>query len=328
MSDLTSGVRNDKRLPPANGERPTVIFLHLPKTGGVTLNRVIRRNYRRRDVWRDPSEGMSEAPVVFGQLSEEKRARYRLLMGHMSFGLHELVPRPTAYFTVVREPVARVVSGYRYIRRTPQHLHYDAARDMSLERMVRSGRWPAADNQQSRAIANDWSTPFGQCGQETLAAATRNLEERFVVVGLTERFDETLILLERAFGWRKLQYVALNTAPKRRVDLDRDAARAIEELNSLDRELYASVRARFEGALSAIDWRANLAAFERRNRLYRPWGTAVEAVPRKAYADLRQLLAQSLRGPQGRHPATVARPGRDNTSPDEPSTHANTGRGS
>lgn len=268
-----------------------MIFLHLPKTGGVTLDRILGRNYRRREIWRDSSGGMAEASACFGRLPKDKRAQYRLLMGHLSFGIHELVSRPTTYFTVVREPVARVTSGYHYIRRTPRHPHYELARAVSLEEMVRSGRWPAADNQQARAIANDWSTPFGECGEETLGIALKNVEEHFAVVGLTERFDESLLLLGQAFGWRKLQYVPLNTARRTEGGVDRAAARVIEDLNGVDRELYARLRTRFEAALAGRDWRGDLGALERRNRLYRPWGSATDVLPRKAYADLKQLLA-------------------------------------
>src|SRR5262249_44721920 len=68
-----------------------------------------------------------------------------------------------------------------------------------------------------------------------------NLRRSFAVVGVTERFDETLIVLKRAFGWTKdLLYYPKNTNPDRPpIDSIPQATRdAILGWNELDRELY------------------------------------------------------------------------------------------
>ena len=44
-----------------------------------------------------------------------------------------------------------------------------------------------------------------------LAQAKRNLD-RFLVVGLTERFDESFILIRRALGWRLPMYERHNVS--------------------------------------------------------------------------------------------------------------------
>lgn len=41
---------------------------------------------------------------------------------------------------------------------------------------------------------------YGQCSPEMLESAKKNLQD-FAAVGLTERYNETLILLKRAFNW-------------------------------------------------------------------------------------------------------------------------------
>ena len=57
--------------------------------------------------------------------------------------------------------------------------------------------------------------PFGELPQEALDLAVDRLGE-FSVVGLTERFDESAVLLTRALGWRRMVYTRENVTPNRK----------------------------------------------------------------------------------------------------------------
>ena len=63
------------------------------------------------------------------------------------------------------------------------------------------------------AISGDLDTPFGACTSDMLERAKRHIEERFSFVGITERFDESLVLLRRTFAWKPPYYVAANVTP-------------------------------------------------------------------------------------------------------------------
>jgi hypothetical protein len=130
------------------------------------------------------------------------------------------------------------------------------------------------DNGQTRAIAGDVETPFGQCTREMLERAKRNLDEHFAVAGVTERFDEMLVALGHEFGWRNLFYVRANTAPEsQRVPVTEADREMIRAQNSLDCELYRYVVERFDEMVAGDPrFAADLRRFERGNRLYRPWG--------------------------------------------------------
>ena len=59
------------------------------------------------------------------------------------------------------------------------------------------------------------------------------------MVGLTERFDESFILLRHAMGWRLPMYMSVNAAgDSESPSVDEDAIAAIRERNRLDLELY------------------------------------------------------------------------------------------
>jgi hypothetical protein len=105
-----------------------------------------------------------------------------------------------------------------------------------------------------------------------LDEAKRNLEN-FLVVGLTERFDESFILMRRALGWRLPLYVTGNVSPRGRADgnvtpLSDDDYRAIVELirerNQLDLELYDFARELHSAAVrqQGASLRREVAAFK------------------------------------------------------------------
>jgi hypothetical protein len=154
---------------------------------------------------------------------------------------------------------------------------------MSLEDYVRSGIALETDNSQIRALSGDRAAAFGGCTPEMLAQAKRNIEAHFTVTGLTERFDESLILLKRAFGWSNVHYVRANVSP-RKDPVPPGALRAIEEQNALDLELYRWATERFDAAIAAdAGFADEYARFRRSNALYRPWGHLTTTYPQALY---------------------------------------------
>jgi hypothetical protein len=272
---------------------PTIIFLHIGKTAGSSLRTILRRQFRRHEIleFRPPippegrlaREGWRQ---TFAAIPEADRARARLVMGHATYGVHELLPRPSTYITMLRDPVKLVNSLYHFIRRTPRHILHDAlvTQNLSLEEFVTSGMSLETDNSQTRSVAGDTSTDFGACGPDLLTAAKAHLEERFRVVGLTERFDESLLMLGQAFGWTRLHYVSANVAPSNeRAAPSPELIELIRTQNSLDVDLYAWAKDRLDRQIAADPtFEDSLARFRRANRRYRPWGRLTVELPRKA----------------------------------------------
>src|SRR3954463_16670203 len=95
---------------PADGERPTIIFLHLGKTAGWTLSRVLNRNVspnvRIGNPPNTPHGFLSVEPIrTFASVPDPLPARFRLVPAHMVYGLHEHMLRPSAYLSLLRKPV-------------------------------------------------------------------------------------------------------------------------------------------------------------------------------------------------------------------------------
>lgn len=259
----------------------------------MTLRTVLHRHFPSSEVLvvgsddREPSllRPHREATLAqFASLPESTRGQARLIEGHTIFGVHEYVPRPSTYITLLRDPVALIISQFHAASRRANHRLHGEMGEMTLDAYVRSGISLETDNSQTRALSGDASTPFGECSDEMLEVAKSNVRERVSVAGLTERFDETLVLLRRTFGWSKLWYV--------RADDDLhgawhqgaspDTLRWIEQQNRLDVELYAWASRRFEEAMASRSSRAaELRALHRQNSIHRPLGHATQTLPRR-----------------------------------------------
>jgi len=226
--------------------KQTVIFLHIVKTAGTTVHQIIDRHYQPDEMYWIGTKGYTFEH--FTSLSEADRAKIRLLRGHMVFGLHEFLPGPLTYFTLLRDPVERVISYYYYIRRTPQHYCYDliSSNDMSLKEFIENKADILTLNGQTRVLAGGkW---HAECTEGAVEAAKRNLQEHFAIVGLAERFDETLHLLKKAFNWQNLRYTRQNVTVNRprRDELAPATLDAIIKANQFDIELYQYATELFE----------------------------------------------------------------------------------
>ncbi|MBA3961142.1 MAG: sulfotransferase family 2 domain-containing protein [Chthoniobacterales bacterium] len=227
----------------------SVIFLHVPKTAGTTLNRLIEWEYPVLQMYSvDPVLFKWSSKHLHG-LSKKRLEGIRMFKGHMLFGLHIILPQSATYITVLREPVDRVLSAYYFMRSYKLHpLYWKFRREnWTLEDFVhRSPR----TNVQCKIIAGaEYEAP---CTAEICATAMSNIDRHFSVVGLSERFEESLALMKLRYGWKLETYSSFNVTrarPKKR-DLPQSTLDLITEKNSYDVSLYAYAAKRFEEEVS------------------------------------------------------------------------------
>lgn len=246
-------------------ESPAVVFLHIPKSGGTTLHAIIERQYPSDRIYTVDGAHVRESIAAFKALSEAERRRLLVLKGHMSFGLHAWLPQPSTYITLLRDPVERAISHYYHILRTPHHTHHptvvsqNGETRMSLHDFVLAGVSRIVDNGQVRALCagegdGTSDVPYGGCTAEMLAQAQTHIEGYFTLVGFTERFDETLVLLKRAFGWKVDTYMRRNVGKNRPAteSVPPETLRLLADMNEFDIALYRYAEERFEAAIAGL----------------------------------------------------------------------------
>ena len=223
--------------------QPLVVFQHLPKTAGSTLRGIIHRQYGSSRI----------LPLYASSFGEELAAippsqmdRLGAVMGHFYFGAHTFLSKPYIYITMLRDPVDRVISRYYFARRSPLDDLYDSVRGMSLREFAET--W--VDNDQTRLLAGKYGALSSEtCSyDELLSVAKENLAKHFAVVGITEEFDRSLILMKRILGWRNPFYMRRNVtrARPRKGEISQETLHSIEANNKLDLELYRYAKKLFQ----------------------------------------------------------------------------------
>jgi len=245
-----------------------IVGVHIPKTGGMTKKSVAFRQYERDEVV-DLGNGfldMRAGLVRLARLGERPDAP-KLVWGHIVLAA-KMIPDDARVFTMLREPVQRSVSEYnhyldrasdpRWIERlaptlwksTRPHSDIDF-RSLSLDECIAEGLFRVPDNLQTRILAGRRGLDDADASK-LLGLAMRNLQNRVEIVGLTERFDESLALAGRAFGWTDLAYQRINVRNSPALDeLDPSTRETLERENELDVELYALAETLFQERVSS-----------------------------------------------------------------------------
>ena len=232
----------------------TDIFIHIPKAAGSTLTTILDREY-------DPSltytiEGDIEQSIrKFVSLSSNYRDKIKLLRGHIPYGLHRHINRSSKYFTMMRNPEDRIISYYHYVLRSKDHYLHDevVGGKMSLNSFIKSQITLELDNDLTRHLSGlFYDIPFGKITKDILEVAKRNIDKDFLIVGLSEKFDESLLLMKKFLNWRHLPlYVRKNVAKNRRESntFYSQDLNLIREYNSFDVQLYSYAAKKFEEKL-------------------------------------------------------------------------------
>jgi hypothetical protein len=244
---------------------PLIAFVHIPKTAGGTATNMLAGAYSRAAVrdagnfMRDPDRSAKKVTRRPGGWERWQRKGGRVTVGHLPYGLfREHLPTDTRYITLLRKPVDRVLSHYHgHLRltgtpRDQRKLERGLVLAASVEDALRM-RLPELTNLATRFLCGNPS-PMGELPVDALDDAKANLRE-FAFVGIQERFEESVVLLQRTFSLGLVPYVNRHVSMDRpTVDAIPDEQRAlIEEHNRLDAELYSFAQELFEDAVAAAD---------------------------------------------------------------------------
>ena len=87
-------------------------FIHIPKTGGMSVTETLRGVGSNTVVTASPWD-IANFPELFEDIP--------ILTGHIPYFMYRWEKHPRTLATVLRDPVERTVSFYRYVLATPEH---------------------------------------------------------------------------------------------------------------------------------------------------------------------------------------------------------------
>jgi len=239
-----------------------LIFLHIPKTAGSTLKKILVRNYRY-------------AHSLFGYEFASHReiflrrfwdgSQKRLYLDHARWAeLGEERVGAARVLTMLRDPVERAVSMYVYCRTHADNpLHkVITGQGMSLEAFIMSPHFARRANFQTAFLASAGAS-------DPLASAKANLARDNVVFGVTERFDESVLLFAKVLGLGNVHYSRENVSARRpsSAALPESVRERIVGLGQGDMALYAWALDEFTRRLAAQGeaFDAEINSFRREN---------------------------------------------------------------
>lgn len=208
-----------------------VLFLHIPKTAGISVGKTLQRafdEFRGID-WKDVSATFRHQMrmALYMQTQEKKR---QVIMGH--FGWAELQiwkshDLPMKCATVLRDPVARMVSNYNY-----------NCSDAHPEHVIFKERYPTLTAfVQSVPIDMQISTAIGFI--DSFETALQRFVTQYSFLGVTEQLGRSLAHLGRSHGLPKLTEYRENVGKiKPEPDLPADVLRRIESRSYNDRKMH------------------------------------------------------------------------------------------
>lgn len=263
--------------------RRIISFVHIPKTGGSSLETIFKKNYRRDEILM--AYGPHDGPVEqFPALPRDRRRRLKVVTGHYTMGqsLRSLPPE-THHISILRHPVDRLLSSYYMYYHHENHPEGIRIREnnITLEQFADPAYGFGVDNVQTKYIAG--VPPQMPCTARHLHRALAVLNDKITVCGILERFKETVFLCSKLFGWDDINFthVGYNAKRPHRKDLDPAQRPSVLRHNVFDLELYSRGLELFEESMQTLaPYGDELAAYLEseqavtRARHYHPWRNA------------------------------------------------------
>lgn len=231
----------------ADGPATLWFFVHIPKTAGSSfrteLTGILQPQFNLRIDARDPSLSRARRrDQAIGELiGTYAERRYRFASGHVTFAeaqrIRDALPQ-TKFITMLRDPVARVVSQYRYFR-SPENPEHRSV-------LTRYPDFAAfLDDGENSDVMFKWLAPDPALAVDAVTAV---LEREFAFVGLLERYPLSFRLLTTLLGQpsRPELYIRRTAATDdNTVELTDEIVRQIRRRNQKDMALYRHFRTRF-----------------------------------------------------------------------------------
>lgn len=226
-----------------------LIFLHIPKTGGSTLNPILDWNYDNKSF--QITRYSQIAPFI--ALPDSEKLQYRVLRGQVYYGIHQDIPEKCQYICILRHPYKRLVSQYYYLNVRKAALG-EKLTDMPLEAFLEQEPFQAYMQLNLLAGGSNIDEALRRpLPADALGRAEANIEKDFPVLGLIDYYDESLLLMKRAFGWKRAFYSRqnVNKSSQKFEDLPKATQSLIEQACEPELALYEYAQKRLLAQIEA-----------------------------------------------------------------------------
>ena len=218
------------------------LFMHIPKTAGSSFAEAMRKQvFPYRNIEVDYNDASASFPDKIGQAADAFIADldhriYKSASGHIYFDLVERIQRKAKkakVVTLLRDPVSRVVSDYRYQRTVLHPLHLEFIE-----------QFPALESYIAFKGSQNTMATFISGHNQSLDsdALISRLDNEFSFVGAQEMYPLSYNIIFNLFGIPD-QFPTSHARktpdiPATKVEITDDLMDAIRDANRLDVQIY------------------------------------------------------------------------------------------
>lgn len=240
-------------------------FMHIPKTAGTSLRLWLSDLFHQNDRLNcDIVEQLT-------QFSPEEIDRHRFFSGHFGFRISELLPEPIPVVTMLREPLARELSNFNYLRAHYDELaeiarrhqrfgwinYFEFVRTKSISEICQSDLYLGfSDNLQTRYLAGAFPNEISESVDRFMLERAKSNLNQLWHFGLCEQMAPSIDLLSYRLACpRRLFEHHANKSVEPGVQLPNASDQSIIlDVNRFDIELYAYAKSLFAERFASF-WR-------------------------------------------------------------------------
>jgi hypothetical protein len=190
----------------------TIIFNHIPKTGGITLRGILNKVYKPENIYFIESLDIAGSIQAFENMSSKERSKFKVIAGHGADFISETIESPFRV-TILREPVSLFVSQYNFLRTNPGTIFMKEVKALkNIEDYLDYAILKGQDNLLTRYLSGSMSwlinpeIPIPNMendGEKLLYLAKQTLSEYEAVLDL-KTFDTGVFALSKKLGWKRI----------------------------------------------------------------------------------------------------------------------------
>ncbi len=249
---------------------PVLLFHHIAKTAGTSLRKILQKNYKKKELLE--LYGPNRASVEWYQsyydsMPAKQKASVKCIAAHTAHYIIPVLDRPFQVFTLLRDPLDRVISLFYFAK---EIAYSGQGRGAELGREINRLGWNLEEiysnlgggynntserhslfdtffDGQARVIL----APHYPVQEMQYQASHMNrdrwrekelftlLEEHYTV-GVQAHYRDSIERFSQAFGWKRVFYEEKNKTKSRPrlEELSAEAADLIRSYNQLDMRIY------------------------------------------------------------------------------------------
>jgi len=229
-----------------NLNRFTWVFSHIPKTAGTSLESYLLQAFSFKDVLHVNAPDLNNLP----QCVYLKNKYAKFITGHHPIHgmLYQLLAdEKIVHLSMMREPLARVVSYYNYIASREYHALHKQIKDLSFDGFLKQDELVELNNGQARRMAGFLHSDEKIKDHDLYYKAKYIVDHCFSLIGVTECFKQFHQLLAKKCGiaFHHLPPINRSKIKLQLADLSQQQCTTITQRNKVDIQLYQYVKSKF-----------------------------------------------------------------------------------